>query len=84
MGLKLTQRVQEEDNVWYGNKRYIDVMIDENDSSGKWRFTGFYGSPYENNKSNSWAELRNLYIEERVPWFVCGDFNEIMYGFEKK
>ncbi|KAA3475747.1 Endonuclease/exonuclease/phosphatase [Gossypium australe] len=21
---------------------------------------------------------------ERFPWFVCGDFNEIMYDFEKK
>ncbi|KAA3469174.1 reverse transcriptase [Gossypium australe] len=48
------------------------------------RFTGFYGSPYEYDRDNSWADLKNLYIEERVPWLVCGDFNEIMYGFEKK
>ncbi|KAA3488589.1 reverse transcriptase [Gossypium australe] len=66
------------------SKRHIDVVVDENESRGKWRFTGFYGSPYENDRSNAWAELRGLYIEERILWFVCGDFNEIMYGFEKK
>ncbi|MBA0688519.1 hypothetical protein Goari_006298, partial [Gossypium aridum] len=22
--------------------------------------------------------------EEKFPWFVCGDFNEILYGYEKK
>lgn len=27
--------------------------------------------------------LRNLYSGERFSWFVCGDFNEILYGYEK-
>lgn len=25
-----------------------------------------------------------MVTSEDIPWFVCGDFNEIMYGFEKK
>ncbi|KAA3486094.1 reverse transcriptase [Gossypium australe] len=57
------------------SKRHIDVVVDDSDVRGTWRFTGFYGSPY--------AALRNLYTRERFPWFVYGDFNEIMYGFEK-
>ncbi|KAA3465546.1 reverse transcriptase [Gossypium australe] len=52
------------------SKRYIDVVIDGNNLRGKWRFTGFYGSPYEHDRNNSWADLKNLYIEERVPWLV--------------
>ncbi|MFQ6656241.1 hypothetical protein Gotur_026440, partial [Gossypium turneri] len=35
-------------------------------------------------RDDSWALLTNLYNDEGIPWFVCGDFNEIMYGFEKK
>ncbi|MBA0701149.1 hypothetical protein Goari_020576 [Gossypium aridum] len=37
-----------------------------------------------NCRDDSWALLTNLYNDEGIPWFVCGDFNEIMYGFEKK
>ncbi|KAA3453778.1 reverse transcriptase [Gossypium australe] len=70
--------------LWQFSKRHIDTVIDDDELRGKWRFTGFYRSPYEHDISNSWAELRSLYTGERFPWFVCGDFNEIMYGFEKK
>ncbi|KAA3459484.1 reverse transcriptase [Gossypium australe] len=66
------------------SKRHINVVIDDDEVKGKWRFTGFYRSPYERDKNNSWEELRSLYTGERFSWFVCGDFNEIMYGFEKK
>ncbi|KAA3469292.1 reverse transcriptase [Gossypium australe] len=51
--------------------RHIDMVVDKNESR-------------EHDRSNSWAELRSLYTEERFPWFVCGDFNKIMYGFEKR
>ncbi|MBA0729024.1 hypothetical protein Golax_022433, partial [Gossypium laxum] len=30
------------------------------------------------------GSLENLHKDEDIPWFVCGDFNEIMYDFEKK
>ncbi|KAA3476013.1 reverse transcriptase [Gossypium australe] len=66
------------------SRRHIDVVIDDDEVKGKWRFTGFYGSPYERDRNNSWEELRTLYTGESFPWFVCGDFNEIMYGSEKK
>ncbi|KAA3467662.1 reverse transcriptase [Gossypium australe] len=51
------------------------MVVDDSDVRGTCRFTSFYGSPY--------AALRNLYTGERFSWFFCGDFNEIMYGFEK-
>ncbi|KAA3479327.1 Endonuclease/exonuclease/phosphatase [Gossypium australe] len=43
------------------SERHIDAVIDDDELRGKWRFTGFYGSPYEHDRSNSWAELRSLY-----------------------
>ncbi|MBA0686733.1 hypothetical protein Goari_014321 [Gossypium aridum] len=45
---------------------------------------GFYGTSYAQDREDSWAVLKNLYNGENVPWLVCGDFNEIMYGFEKR
>ncbi|KAA3476849.1 reverse transcriptase [Gossypium australe] len=65
------------------SKNHIDVMVKENNTNEEWRFTGFYGSPYVNNKNDSWNLLRKLGEDKTHPWLVSGDFNEIMYSFEK-
>ncbi|MBA0841495.1 hypothetical protein Goarm_003983, partial [Gossypium armourianum] len=44
---------------------------------------GFYGSPYTHNKSDSWKLLKKLGQDKEFSWLVGGDFNEIMYSFEK-
>lgn len=66
------------------SKRHIDVMVADDERDTSWRLTGFYGSPYAHDREDSWAVLKSLWKNEKIPWFVCGDFNEIMYGFEKK
>lgn len=66
------------------SKRHIDVIVDDAEISGKWRLTGFYCTPYVRDREDSWAALKTLSHEEDIPWFVCGDFNEIMYGCEKQ
>ncbi|KAA3473504.1 Exo_endo_phos domain-containing protein [Gossypium australe] len=65
------------------SKNHIDVMVKEENTNEEWRFTGFYGSPYATNKIESWNLLRKLGEDQSHPWLVCGDFNEIMYSFEK-
>ncbi|KAA3466735.1 reverse transcriptase [Gossypium australe] len=65
------------------SKSHIDVMINEDSVNEEWEFMGFYGSPYVSNKSASWNLLRILGQEQNHPWLVSGDFNEIMYSFEK-
>ncbi|KAG8474642.1 hypothetical protein CXB51_031263 [Gossypium anomalum] len=65
------------------SKRHINLMVDDNKVRDKWRFTSFYGSPYIQDKDIYWPTLRNLYTGKETHWFVCGDFNEIIYGFEK-
>ncbi|KAH1040058.1 hypothetical protein J1N35_041801 [Gossypium stocksii] len=49
------------------SKRHIDVMVDNDEVKGRWRFTGFYGSSYVQDRDISWADLRNLYIGEETP-----------------
>lgn len=50
----------------------------------KWRFTGFYGSPYKPNEVYSWNDLRKLGLDKGLPWLVNGDFNEILYVRENR
>ncbi|MBA0754491.1 hypothetical protein Gogos_021309, partial [Gossypium gossypioides] len=62
---------------------HVDVMVKEGTDEEEWRFTGFYGSPYANNKSDTWNLLKKLGQNRNHPWLVSGDFNEIMYSYEK-
>ena len=62
---------------------HIDVTIEEKDVY-KWRFTGIYGEPKMEKKEETWRLLRNLHHQEKLPWVCMGDFNEILYNFEKQ
>ncbi|KAH1107407.1 hypothetical protein J1N35_011175 [Gossypium stocksii] len=64
--------------------RHIDVVVDEVEKGTKWRFTGFYGSPYQQEREVAWDLLRQLHVAGGLPWILSEDFNEILYGFEKK
>ncbi|GMJ06098.1 hypothetical protein HRI_004279000 [Hibiscus trionum] len=64
--------------------RHIDVEIDDVDRGFKWRLTGFYGAPEERNRAGAWDLLRHLSALNNLPWVVLGDFNEILYPFEKE
>lgn len=66
------------------SKRHIDVDIEDKELEVKWRFTSFYGSPYAHDRNNSWDVLKSLKVDDDIPWFICWDFNEIMYGSKKK
>lgn len=39
---------------------HIDVVLKENADEKECRFTGFYGSPYVQNRGATWGTLRNL------------------------
>ncbi|MBA0782715.1 hypothetical protein Gotri_000553 [Gossypium trilobum] len=83
-GLCLAWRAGKNVQLQNFSKRHIDVIIDEAEEGCKWRFTGFYGSPYPQERAEAWNLLRHLGTAGELPWMVCGDVNEIMYSFEKK
>lgn len=60
------------------------MEVEDEEKDRKWRFTGFYGTPYAQDRVDSWSTLKNLHREEDTPWLVCRDFNEILFDFEKK
>ena len=62
---------------------HIDATITEQDSNFIWRFTGFYGHPESNLRKDSWKLPSYLNNQFSLPWFCCGDFNEILSVTEK-
>lgn len=64
--------------------QHIVVEIEDEQVQLVWQLTEFYGSPFSHNKEASWNLLRHLGRAEVLPWLVCGDFNEILYGFKKE
>ncbi|KAH1030998.1 hypothetical protein J1N35_043172 [Gossypium stocksii] len=83
-GLSLAWRGDVDVSLQSFSNRHIDVFIDDNSRSLKWRLTGFYGSPYMHDRDESWNLLRHLSNGVALPWLVIRDFNEILYGFEKR
>ena len=61
---------------------HIDNMVDEAQES-KFRLTCLYGFVDPARKNDTWALLRHLRASSSVPWVCTGDFNEILWSYEK-
>lgn len=62
---------------------HIVMDILEADGFG-WRFTGVYGFPQTEFKHRTWTLLRDLRAQDDLPWLCAGDFNEILFQYEKE
>ncbi|XP_017233198.1 uncharacterized protein LOC108207248 [Daucus carota subsp. sativus] len=62
---------------------YIDCEV-VCEHIGRWRYTGFYGCPERQRRQESWNLLKQLARESQIPWFVIGDFNDMMFDHEKQ
>lgn len=52
-GLCLAWRNETSVTLQSFSKRHIDVMINDSEVRGVWRFMGFYGSPYTHDREDS-------------------------------
>ncbi|GKB50585.1 F-box domain containing protein, partial [Tanacetum coccineum] len=64
------------------SKNHVDFCVVE-DSGTEWRGSGIYGWPKNQHKYRTWILLRSLKIISTLPWVCFGDFNEVLYAFEK-
>ncbi|KAK5833131.1 hypothetical protein PVK06_016943 [Gossypium arboreum] len=65
------------------SKDHIDVEVQETQKGPIWRWTGFYGSLYKQEREMTWNLLRRLGRPQNLSWLVSGDFNEILFSHEK-
>ncbi|KAK1650518.1 hypothetical protein QYE76_068323 [Lolium multiflorum] len=64
------------------SRYHIDSEITEGDGF-KWRFTGIYGESKAEKKEETWKLLRTIRHHYDIPWLCVGDFNEILFSWEK-
>lgn len=64
------------------SRNHINFLVKE-DGGNVWRGTGIYGWPTQQEKFRTWALLRSLQSYQRRPWVCFGDFNEVLYAYEK-
>ncbi|XP_074326658.1 uncharacterized protein LOC141664599 [Apium graveolens] len=62
---------------------YINFEV-ECEQIGRWRYTGFYGCPERTTRQKSWNILRELASKSQLPWCIVGDFNDMLFSFEKE
>jgi hypothetical protein len=65
------------------SRYHIDTEITEEDAF-TWRFTGIYGEPKVEERAKTWRLLRTLKHQNDKPWLCVGDFNEILFAWEKE
>ncbi|PWA74858.1 hypothetical protein CTI12_AA246600 [Artemisia annua] len=64
------------------SNHHISFSVAE-DSGREWRGSGIYGWPANHDKYQTWMLLRSLKNLSTLPWVCFGDFNEVLYSFEK-
>ena len=62
---------------------HIDAIITEPENGFSQRYIGFYGHPETHLREESWKLISFLNSQYCLPWFCCGDFNEILSMNEK-
>ncbi|KAK6119808.1 hypothetical protein DH2020_046433 [Rehmannia glutinosa] len=63
------------------SSHHIDGVVDDGEKI--WRFVGVYGWPKEDMKYLTWKLLWDLADNQNSQWLCVGDFNEILFSFEK-
>ncbi|KAK3184849.1 hypothetical protein Dsin_032135 [Dipteronia sinensis] len=64
------------------SKGNIDVRI-KREGEPPWRFSGYYANPKHSDMRDSWELLRRLRWVDDLPWVCGGDFNDILYVYDK-
>ncbi|KAJ8431934.1 hypothetical protein Cgig2_017420 [Carnegiea gigantea] len=63
---------------------HVDIAIKWSTDAEECRFTGLYGFLEKENKLKTCDLLFDLRLHSALPWSVGGDFNEILFNYEKK
>ncbi|XP_068319675.1 uncharacterized protein [Pyrus communis] len=69
--------------IGYTSKNIIDANINFVDSVRMARVTWVYGTAYRNEKLEFWRWMKEWFKPTAIPWFCGGDFNEILWDYEK-
>lgn len=60
----------------------VHLKVNPN-SAVPWYLSVIYASPHPASRVYLWEELRNISVTVDSPWAMAGDFNIVLYEFEK-
>ena len=83
-GLAVWWNDSDQIQVISSNKNMIHLKIDKGMGMDGGFLTLVYGPPKEKERAKWWEQLQRLDPGEQCPWLCCGDFNDLLYNFEKK
>lgn len=67
--------------VCQANRRVMDLKVQWKDKA--FYLTGVYGEPVKGYRQEVWERLTRIGVVRKEPWFLTGDFNEIVDQSEK-
>ncbi|KAL5699684.1 hypothetical protein ACHQM5_030553 [Ranunculus cassubicifolius] len=82
-GLLLIWNTNMDIQVLHHSKYIIHTKIKSKSGFGNWNASFYYGSPYQEEKEESWEELNKIAPTIDSPWMIIGDFNLILEQKEK-
>jgi hypothetical protein len=65
------------------SRRHINAIVQNQDFSSHWKFTGFYGHPDPSKRHEGWEILKHLAGMTPKAWVCIGDFNKVITLSEK-
>ncbi|KAJ8431597.1 hypothetical protein Cgig2_025639 [Carnegiea gigantea] len=65
------------------SRNHIDLVFLDERGVDRWRLTGYYAFPEKERRREAWDFLRDRAMESSLPWFIVGDFNDIVQMHEK-
>ena len=81
-GLVLYWKEDKEVQIRSFSRFHIEARCMETNGKG-WRFMGIYENSNPSQRRFTWELLRKVHGLAQGPWLCGGDFNEIIYNFEK-
>ncbi|XP_019200076.1 PREDICTED: uncharacterized protein LOC109193678 [Ipomoea nil] len=82
-GLALLWRTNGTASLLSYSKNHVDIEVTM-PGFNKWRMTGYYGYAQRERWNDSWEFIRSLSHRSELPWVIIGDFNDLLYQYEKR
>lgn len=83
-GLALLWKKSVQVNLASFSENHIGATAVVEEGGDPVRITSIYGEPKDHRQHITWSLLRSLCSDNQQPWFVGGDFNEILNSSEKE
>ncbi|XP_019176335.1 PREDICTED: uncharacterized protein LOC109171734 [Ipomoea nil] len=82
-GLALLWRTNGTASLLGYSRNHVDVEVTMR-GFNRWRMTGFYGFAQRGRRNDAWELIKSLSHRSELPWVVIGDFNDLLYQYEKR